>query len=109
MAGLPMYEPLRLSSCFLRSAPQHLPMSLKKSFLLAAEWPDLVGAIYPPTAQRLADEFVLQQQPAAGLQRAEHTARYAVAVAGLQAAEVGTVVGVALAGIAAEAEGPAGC
>ena len=48
-------------------------------------------------------ECVLQQHPAAALQRAEHTACFAVAVAVLQVAEVG-VVGVALAGIAVEAE-----
>jgi hypothetical protein len=34
-------------------------------------------------------QFVLQQHPAAALQRAERTACFAVAVAGLQAAEVG--------------------
>ena len=33
--------------------------------------------------------FVLQQHPAAALQRAEHTARFAVAIAGLHTAEVG--------------------
>jgi hypothetical protein len=48
-------------------------------------------------------QFVLQQHPAAGLQRAEHTTVLAMGVAGLLAAEVGGV-GVALAGIAAEAE-----
>jgi len=32
-------------------------------------------------------ECVLQQHPAAALQRADHTARFAVAVAGLHAAE----------------------
>ena len=32
-------------------------------------------------------QLVLQQHPAAALQRAEHTARFAVAVAGLQVAE----------------------
>ena len=49
-------------------------------------------------------QFVLQQHPAADLQRAEHAARLAAGVAGLQAAEV-CAVGVPLAGIAAEAEG----
>jgi hypothetical protein len=49
-------------------------------------------------------QLVLQQHPAAALQRAEHTARLADPVAGLQAAEIGAV-GVALAGVAAEAEG----
>ena len=49
-------------------------------------------------------QFVLQQHPAAALQRAEHTACFARSVAGLQAAEVGGI-GVALAGVAAEAEG----
>jgi hypothetical protein len=49
-------------------------------------------------------QLVLQQHPAAGLQRAEHASRLAPGVAGLQAAEVGGV-GVALAGVAAEAEG----
>jgi hypothetical protein len=49
-------------------------------------------------------QFVLQQHPAAALQRAEHAARLAAGVAGLQAAEV-CAVGVPLAGIAAEAEG----
>lgn len=52
--------------------------------------------------------LVLQQHPAAALQRAEHTARFAVDVAGLHAAEVGapSCVGkqLALAGVAAEAE-----
>jgi len=42
-------------------------------------------------------QFVLQQHPAAALQRAEQTARLAPGVAGLQAAGVGAV-GVALAG-----------
>jgi hypothetical protein len=46
-------------------------------------------------------QFVLQQHPAAALQRAEHTTRFALAVAGLQAAEaerlqVAGVVGAAL-------------
>jgi len=49
-------------------------------------------------------QFVLQQHPAAGLHRAEHTTDLATGVAGLQSAEVGGI-GVALAGIAAEAEG----
>ena len=48
-------------------------------------------------------QFVFQQHPAAGLQRAEHTTVLAMGVAGLQAAEV-CGVRVALAGIAAEAE-----
>ena len=47
---------------------------------------------------------VLQQHPAADLQRAEHTTFLAMGAAGLQSAEVGGI-GVALAGIAAEAEG----
>ena len=50
-------------------------------------------------------QFVLQQHPAAALQRAEHTTVLAMGVAGLQAAEVGGRIFVALAGIAAEAEG----
>ena len=41
------------------------------------------------TRDHQAVPLVLQQHPAAALQRAEHTARFAVAVAGLQAAEVG--------------------
>ena len=46
-------------------------------------------------------QLVLQQHPAAALQRAEHTARFAVAVAGLHTAEaerlqVGDGVGAAL-------------
>ena len=49
-------------------------------------------------------QFVLQQHPAAALQRTEHTTVLALLVTGLQSAEVGGV-GVALAGIAAEAEG----
>jgi len=55
-------------------------------------------------------QFVLQQHPAAALQRAEHTARLAAGVAGLQAAEVGEALlrrqtAVALDCVAAEAEG----
>jgi hypothetical protein len=55
-------------------------------------------------------QFVLQQHPAAGLQRAEHTTVLATGVAGLQSAEVGGALlrrqtAIALAGIAAEAEG----
>jgi len=49
-------------------------------------------------------QCVLQQHPAAALQRAEHTTFLAMGAAGLQSAEVGGV-GVALTGIAAEAEG----
>jgi len=49
-------------------------------------------------------QFVLQQHPAAGLQRAEHTTVLAMGVAGLQSGEVGGI-GVTLPGIAAEAEG----
>jgi hypothetical protein len=49
-------------------------------------------------------QFVLQQHPAARLQRAEHTTRLAPPIAGLQSAEVGGI-GVALAGVAAEAKG----
>ena len=67
MAGLPMYERLRLASCFLRSAPQRLPMSLKKSLLLAAEWPDQIGGIDPPTAQRLAGGLVFTNQLTASI------------------------------------------
>ena len=37
-------------------------------------------------------QLVLQQHPAAALQRAEHTARFAQGVAGLQTAEVGGVL-----------------
>ncbi len=48
-------------------------------------------------------QCVLQQHPAAALQRAEHTTFLAMGAAGLQSAEVGGI-GVALAGIAAEAE-----
>jgi hypothetical protein len=48
-------------------------------------------------------QCVLQQHPAAALQRAEPTTVLAMGVAGLQAAEV-RCVRVALAGIAAEAE-----
>ena len=40
-------------------------------------------------------QLVLQQHPAAALQRAVHTARFAMAVAGLRTAKVGAV-GVAL-------------
>ena len=67
MAGLPMYERLRQASCFLRSAPQHLPMSLKKSLLVAAESPDQIGAIDPPTAQRLAGGLVFTDQLTASI------------------------------------------
>ena len=49
-------------------------------------------------------QLVLQQHPAAALQRAEHTTGLAMGVAGLQAAEV-CGISVALAGVAAEAEG----
>jgi hypothetical protein len=49
-------------------------------------------------------QFVLQQHPAAALQRAEHTTVLTMGVAGLQIAEAGGI-GVALTGVAAEAEG----
>jgi len=62
-----MYERLRPASCFLRSAPQHLPMNLKKSFLVTAERPDQVGAIDPPTAQRFAGGLVFTDQLTAGI------------------------------------------
>ena len=39
------------------------------------------------TRDHQAVPLVLQQHPAAALQRAEHTARFAVAVTGLHAAE----------------------
>jgi hypothetical protein len=42
-------------------------MSLKKSLLVAAEWPDQVGAIDPPTAQRLAGGLVFTDQLTAGI------------------------------------------
>jgi hypothetical protein len=55
-------------------------------------------------------QCVLQQHPAAGHQRAEHTSVLAMGVAGLQSAEVGGALlrsqtAVALGGLAAEAEG----
>lgn len=48
-------------------------------------------------------QLVLQQHPAAALQRAEHTALLPVPITGLHSAEVGAG-GVELAGVAAEAE-----
>ncbi len=49
-------------------------------------------------------QFVLQQHPAAALQRAEHTTRLPVLVAGEESEKVGAIR-VPLAGIAAKAEG----
>ena len=41
-------------------------MGAEKLLLVAAEWPDQVGAIDPPTAQRLAGGLVFTDQLTAG-------------------------------------------
>ncbi len=42
-------------------------MGPEKLLLLAAEWPDQVGAIDPPTTQRLAGGLVFTDQLTAGI------------------------------------------
>ena len=107
IAGIPAAGPCRwrcspsvsFPVILRRSAPQLLPMRLQKRLLLPAERPDQIGAINPPTAQRLAGGLVFTDQLAAGSKADPVPVEQLVHVGGEQQA-VGTAEPLAVVAIA---------